>query len=817
MHCRLVEVLGIAIDDERMVRAAPAITHGSELSWSKPAAPPPPAPLTPAQITATLTRAATTLARQLTTREGNLHLTAIAPVITALPDPDAAWTALITLLAELTTTGTIPPVTSITQFRWNDDGTPSHVTLPPEAEAHITRTPAPDTPWLGHTTTAPGHPALLLDETITPATLTTRPHHTNLPPLRVLAQPLTDPHGTTIGLRIPAPPHSPPAPAPPAPPGHAIIELDTQYGHAWTGHHPITPDDLAILLTEHGLHTQPLLITTTTPSPHTPRQLATHLTHLLHQPTLTTDHFTDSADRGQVREHADAACLQAASAAVAEAIADAKGLAELQAIGREAIERAKDATLGSGRLLLALDTHGLAAMLADAEMMTARVPERRDAARQATSGQVLKAYGLLCDEGFGHLPSWPAAVEASNAAGAVAGILAADARLRDRDRANAVKRWRASLTSDPGISREIKAVNGRLACARKEQVQDELRSGKWPKLAARLDLIRQSERHAHAAIGVRAVAAATHDRRTAGGYARPLAPIDQVAEPQAIEQPDSEPSLAIADIEQRVRRGQRERADRAAVLLGELRSELAAASLASSTNPAPPPAAWGKVPAGAVLTPAGEVITASTASWLRQRTGAPVLTPGYEADLARRTGPDPFGLLRLPPPPPFLAKVRPETLRPEHVASLLRRISMTRPAPSAADLIPAALNTDPGPVSTYHRRSRQRDWEQPPGAPHLRPDTTIPHVIHGIWLGGPIPPDAAIRTTFAHAATAHPDHDFALWTDIPRAAFDAADTAPPSPPGAPDPHARHRDMLAWPAPTASTSSTSTRSSTPAAP
>ena len=63
--------------------------------------PPHPSPL-PRSPTR-LTRATTTLARQLTTREGNLHLTAIDPLITTLPDPDAAWTAIITLLAELTT------------------------------------------------------------------------------------------------------------------------------------------------------------------------------------------------------------------------------------------------------------------------------------------------------------------------------------------------------------------------------------------------------------------------------------------------------------------------------------------------------------------------------------------------------------------------------------------------------------------------------------------------------------------------------------------------------------------------------------------
>ena len=146
-----------------MVRAAPVITHGSELSWASPAPPPRTTPPDPRQVTAILTRATTTLARQLITREGNLRLTAIAPLITTLPDPDAAWTAIITLLAHLSSppAAALPPVTSITQFRWNDDGTPSTITLPPEAEAHITRTPAPDTTWL-------------LDEAVTPATLIVR-------------------------------------------------------------------------------------------------------------------------------------------------------------------------------------------------------------------------------------------------------------------------------------------------------------------------------------------------------------------------------------------------------------------------------------------------------------------------------------------------------------------------------------------------------------------------------------------------------------------------------------------------------------------
>ena len=347
--------------DERMVRAAPAITHGSELSWSHPAPPPPPAPLTPTQITATLTRATTTLARQLTTREGNLHLTAIDPLITTLPDPDAAWTAIITLLAELTTTLPIPPATSITQFRWNDDGTPHHVTLPPEAEAHITRTPHPDTTWL-------------LDEAVTPAGLTTRSQATV---------------------------------------ANAVIEL-------------------------------------------------------------------------------------------------AGGSTE---VGRR------------------------------------------------------------------------------------------------------VRRGRASGRRGRGLLRQR-----------------------------------------------------------------------------------------------------------------ELRGELARGSPGQYRRAGAPPAPWGKVPEGASLTPAGEVIAARTAAWLRRAVGAPVLTPGYETELARRTGPDLFGLLRLPDPPPLPRRGPPRSPPPRATSRpSLRLISMTRPAPEPADLSPAALNTDPGPVSAYHRTPAQRRWEQPRRRPRpARPTPPSP-------------------------------------------------------------------------------------------
>ncbi len=288
VHHQLIALLNIAVDDERLVRVNDVFTHGSDLSWSTPSTPPPLVPLTAGQVTSRLTRAITTLARQLTSREGNLHLTAIAPLITTLPDPDAAWTATLTLLADLTTTGATPPVTSITTFRWTDNGTPHTITLPPEAHALIDHTPHHH-PWLGHTLAAPGHPAWLLDEAITPARLHPRPKPTPLAPLRALTQTLLDPHGNPAGIRIPAPPGTTPAPAPPAPPGYATIQLDAPYGQPTAGHHPITPDHLALLLHEHGLAGRPLLLTTRHPTPHTLHPTAQHLTNLLHQPTLTCD------------------------------------------------------------------------------------------------------------------------------------------------------------------------------------------------------------------------------------------------------------------------------------------------------------------------------------------------------------------------------------------------------------------------------------------------------------------------------------------------------------------------------------------------
>ena len=161
-------------------------------------------------------------------------------------------------------------------------------------------------------------------------------------------------------------------------------------------------------------------------------------------------------------------------------------------------------------------------------------------------------------------------------------------------------------------------------------------------------------------------------------------------------------------------------------------------------------------------------------------------------------GPDLFGLLRLPDPPPFLRHIDLRTLLPEHIAPLLRRISLTRPVPQPEDLQPAALAADPGPVTTTTRTPATRRWAQPPGTPLLPAQITIPHLIHGIWLGTPLNPASNYAANFAAAARHHAGHaDYTLWTDIPRHHFTAADTTPPPPDGHPDPHAPHRAMLTW--------------------
>ncbi|HYS36049.1 MAG TPA: TcdA/TcdB catalytic glycosyltransferase domain-containing protein, partial [Pseudonocardiaceae bacterium] len=74
---------------------------GSDNSWVPAGSPLLPSRRYPAkQAVVVLAKAAATLIRELRNRRGDLHLTLVAPVINGLPEPDAAWHALLTFLLE---------------------------------------------------------------------------------------------------------------------------------------------------------------------------------------------------------------------------------------------------------------------------------------------------------------------------------------------------------------------------------------------------------------------------------------------------------------------------------------------------------------------------------------------------------------------------------------------------------------------------------------------------------------------------------------------------------------------------------------------
>ena len=349
---------------------APAITHGSELSWSKPAPPTPPAPLTPDPDHHPPHPRHHHPRPPAHHREGNLHLTAIDPRHHHPPRPRRR----LDRHHHHSSPNSPPPAPSPpSPPSPNSAGTttapPDHVTLPPEAEAHIDPHPPPPHHLARpHHSPPPGHPAWLLDETITPRPPPTHPNPTNLPPLRVLAQnsptptaphrpphPRTPPHTPrprtprTPRLRHP-PPRHPPRPRLDRPPPHH-------------------PRDLALLLTEHNLarqtpphHHHPQPPHPPNPSPPTsPNSPPTH---------LTTDHTPDTADQptGQRADQvASEARLPRLARPCRRSDSRRREPAGLPAHRPGGVQRANASATGSGPLAAALDTRRLAAMLADAD------------------------------------------------------------------------------------------------------------------------------------------------------------------------------------------------------------------------------------------------------------------------------------------------------------------------------------------------------------------------------------------------------------------------------------------------------------------
>ncbi|MFY1632197.1 TcdA/TcdB catalytic glycosyltransferase domain-containing protein [Solwaraspora sp. WMMB335] len=158
--------------------------------------------------------------------------------------------------------------------------------------------------------------------------------------------------------------------------------------------------------------------------------------------------------------------------------------------------------------------------------------------------------------------------------------------------------------------------------------------------------------------------------------------------------------------------------------------------------------------------------------WLRRLTAPALYTTGNEELAARRWfAGDPYGLRVLPAPPPFLAGRDVRALPAGQVAPLLRRLSMTRSAPDPTELTAAALAVQAGPLSVAERDPRSRRWGQPPesGAPPLPDMTEIPRLVHGIWLGRPIPETSVFWRNYGDLADRYQGRvDVVLWTDLPR-------------------------------------------------
>jgi hypothetical protein len=184
-------------------------------------------------------------------------------------------------------------------------------------------------------------------------------------------------------------------------------------------------------------------------------------------------------------------------------------------------------------------------------------------------------------------------------------------------------------------------------------------------------------------------------------------------------------------------------------------------------------------------------------AWLRRLTARPLYTAAFEEMASRRwLGLDPFALRDLPAPPPFLVGVDVLALPAEQVAPFLRRISLTRPPPTPQELAPAALRRSAGKVSVARRTAASRRWGQT-DAPPLPHWTRIPHVVHGIWLGRPMPGSSVFWRNYAEGARRYAGRvDFVVWTDLPRSWF-AQVAAHPEPEPGPDPLAGARALYSW--------------------
>lgn len=164
-------------------------------------------------------------------------------------------------------------------------------------------------------------------------------------------------------------------------------------------------------------------------------------------------------------------------------------------------------------------------------------------------------------------------------------------------------------------------------------------------------------------------------------------------------------------------------------------------------------------------------------AWLRGMVLDQRLHEPVAEDAAARAwiGADLYGHRQPAACPEFLAGVDMGSLPAELVAPFLRRLSLTRATPSPAELTLPALARFRGEVSRADRDRRARAWAGDLTGPVPLPALAeIPRVVHGIWLGRPLPERSAFWRNYGDLADAYAGQlDVVLWTDLSRRDLDS--------------------------------------------
>ncbi|GAB3141980.1 hypothetical protein GCM10027290_15590 [Micromonospora sonneratiae] len=217
--------------------------------------------------------------------------------------------------------------------------------------------------------------------------------------------------------------------------------------------------------------------------------------------------------------------------------------------------------------------------------------------------------------------------------------------------------------------------------------------------------------------------------------------------------------------------------------------------------PGGPDPEWARFqPSETVRVPVTEV-TERLANLVRQRMVNSVPDGYHLSSDETMLGFDYFGFWVPRATPDFLGEFDFATVPTDQLPALFDRLDLTRRSrPSRDDLRDLPGRSDR--VTASERTEDQRDWgwtdAQPPPLPAR---LEVPHLIHSIWLGGPLRNTgsmAGFRRNLELAAARTRDWaDQILWTDVTRAQIDTARATPPPVDGSPDPWADIREFVEW--------------------